>query len=62
MKLTKNALKCLECGDIIESKSVHDFRYCMCGAIFIDGGLEYSRRGGNLSKMEDMSEWEYEDD
>lgn len=39
-------LKCAVCNDIIESKSVHDFRPCGCGAIFVDGGDEYTRMGG----------------
>ena len=52
MKITKNAAKCTKCGDIIESKSVHDFKACRCGAIFVDGGHEYLRRGGeNLIEL-----------
>ena len=39
-------LKCLKCNDIIESKHVHDFVNCKCGAIFIDGGDDYCRYGG----------------
>lgn len=45
-------LKCNKCGDIIESKSLHDFVPCKCGAIFVDGGAEYLRFGG---AMEDIS-------
>lgn len=40
-------IKCLKCNDIIESLSVHDFKYCKCGACSIDGGNEYTRIGGN---------------
>lgn len=32
-------IKCLKCNDIIESLSVHDFKYCKCGACSIDGQL-----------------------
>lgn len=39
-------IRCLKCGDIIESKHVHDFKFCSCGNIFIDGGDEYTRYGG----------------
>ena len=46
-KITKNAAKCRLCGDVIESKSVHDFVVCSCGEIFVDGGHEYLRRGAN---------------
>ena len=38
-------MKCLRCGDIIESKTRHDFVSCSCGAIFTDGGHDYIRRG-----------------
>lgn len=47
VKLLKNAIKCLKCGDEIESKHTHDFVMCSCGACFVDGGLDYSRGGGN---------------
>ena len=40
-----NAVKCLKCNDIIESKHVHDFRYCSCKHVFVDGGPNYKRRG-----------------
>ena len=35
-------IRCLKCNDIIESKHVHDCKYCKCGACFIDGGDEYT--------------------
>lgn len=54
--ILKNAAKCLACEDVIESKSVHDFVQCSCGAIFVDGGKSYLRRGGNLELLEDLSE------
>ena len=31
-------IKCLQCGDIIESKSVHDLVFCKCESCYIDGG------------------------
>ena len=49
-------LMCLKCRDVIESKSVHDFRRCRCGAIFIDGGDEYTRYGGYQKDMEWVEE------
>ena len=45
-RLKRNRIKCLKCGDVIESKHVHDFRWCQCKNIFVDGGLEYCRIGG----------------
>ena len=41
-------IKCLKCNDIIESLSVHDFKYCKSGACSIDGGNEYTRVGGDF--------------
>ena len=39
------AVKCPQCGDIIYSRATHDFHYCSCNNVFIDGGFEYSRIG-----------------
>lgn len=33
------------CGDVIESKSQHDFVRCSCKRSFVDGGGAYSRVG-----------------
>ena len=56
--ITKNALKCKLCGDIIESKTVHDFQRCTCGKCFIDGGHEYVRAGfDKLTDIEWMTEY-----
>ena len=40
-----NAARCLSCGDIILSTYRHDFQECSCGSLFVDGGLDYHRRG-----------------
>lgn len=61
-KIITNKLKCLKCGDIIESKHRHDFNMCSCESIFVDGGTDYMRRGGNLEHMEDLSEVEFFND
>ncbi len=39
-------IKCLLCGDIIESKSVHDLVSCKCESCYIDGGEDYLHFGG----------------
>ena len=54
-----NKARCRKCGDVIESKSVHDFVTCSCGAIFVDGGHEYCRQGGWPEDFEDLSVWEH---
>lgn len=53
--IIKNAIKCVKCGDIIESKSRHDFVTCGCGSVSVDGGNDYLRRIGNYNDWEDMS-------
>lgn len=59
MKVIKrNAIRCKICGDIIESRSTHDFQQCSCGATFVDGGHEYVRIGGELDNIEILTEYE----
>ena len=43
-KIIKNAIKCKLCGEVVESKHVHDFVQCKCGACAVDGGHDYLRR------------------
>lgn len=43
-KILVNKIKCNRCGDIIESKSRHDFVICKCGCCSVDGGTDYIRR------------------
>ena len=67
--LTHNSVKCLECGEVLVSKSQHHYVQCDCkNQTFTDGGLVYNRAGGkDLDKIEDlckyliMTEQEYED-
>ena len=38
--LTHNSVKCLECGEVLVSKSQHHFVSCSCkNQCFTDGGL-----------------------
>jgi hypothetical protein len=56
-RILRNAAKCRLCGDVIESKHVHDFVRCKCGEIFVDGGREYIRRGAKtFANIIDLSE------
>uniref|UniRef100_A0A6M3XZN9 DUF7695 domain-containing protein n=1 Tax=viral metagenome TaxID=1070528 RepID=A0A6M3XZN9_9ZZZZ len=50
-------IRCLVCGDIIQSMHRHDFVPCSCGAIFVDGGNDYTRIGYPVGKMEDHIEY-----
>lgn len=54
--IIRNIIRCKKCGDVIESKSVHDFRFCACGSVAIDGGHDYLKRSGNPEDIEDLSE------
>jgi len=38
-------VNCPKCGERIYSRARHDFRYCSCGYLFVDGGTEYLRFG-----------------
>lgn len=57
-KIIRNAIRCKKCGDVIESKTVHDFKFCSCGSCAVDGGLDYLRRCGNLGDWEELSKVE----
>ena len=59
----RNRAKCKLCGDIIESKSRHDWVECNCGEIFVDGGLDYFRAGAkNFENFISLSEMREEFD
>ena len=57
--IISNKIKCKFCGDIIESKNRHDFKFCSCGKWAVDGGHDYLKRsysGDNPEKcFEDLS-------
>ena len=56
VKIIKNRIKCKYCGDIIESKSRYDFKFCSYGKVSIDGEQFYLKRSGNLDDWEELSE------
>ena len=62
MKIIRNAIRCKKCSEVIEGKSVHDFKFCSCGASAVDGGHEYLRRCGELEDGEELAETEKTDD
>jgi hypothetical protein len=41
-----NAARCLKCKSVIISRHRHDFVWCACQNIFVDGGYDYQRIGG----------------
>ena len=56
--IKRNAIRCKKCGDVIESKSLHDWVQCKCGACYVDGGHEYCRIGGNMDDIEVLAEYD----
>lgn len=65
MKIKTNKIQCRHCGDVIESRYTHDFKFCSCGAVFVDGGCEYLRRGYRDGPEEDyieLSDYEEEEE
>ena len=61
-KIIRNAIRCKKCGDVIESKTVHDFKFCSCGSCAVDGGHDYLRRCGKREDWEELSEVEKVED
>ena len=59
--LIQNELECTKCGDIIYSAHRHDFKYCKCGSVAVDGGMSYIRRVGNVKDTIDRSMYMDED-
>jgi len=55
--ILQNQIRCNKCGDEPFSTHVHDFRYCKCGAVAVDGGMSYLRR---LGHRDDYTELSYE--
>lgn len=47
-------IQCPNCQDIIYSRTRHDFHYCTCGDVFIDGGFDYLRCGWTKNKPKDL--------
>ena len=54
-KIISNKIKCKKCGDIIESKSINDYKRCSCGAVAVDGGKDYLKRIGIEEEYEELS-------
>lgn len=54
-KIIRNSVRCLKCKEEIVSIHRHDFKYCSCGNIAVDGGKDYLKRSGGLDFYEDTS-------
>lgn len=49
-RIIRNMIKCKNCGEVIESTSVHDFKFCSCGNCAVDGGHDYLKRSYKNSR------------
>lgn len=56
-----NKIQCTHCGDIIESVHVHDFKFCKCKTVSVDGGKSYLKRSFKNSPNDFIDLSEYED-
>lgn len=57
-RIIKNKAECRLCGDIIESKTRHDFVTCKCSEISVDGGTDYIKRSArHMNNAIDRSEY-----
>lgn len=56
IKIISNKIRCKHCGEVIESTHVHDYKWCSCGKVAIDGGKEYLKRCGEPNDWDDLSE------
>ncbi len=52
----RHAIQCKKCLETIESTYIHDLKYCSCGAVGIDGGIEDGNRIiGDTSDIENRA-------
>lgn len=54
-RIERNVIRCNKCGDVIESVHTHDFKWCSCQAVAVDGGHDYLRRVGKPEDFTDIS-------
>ena len=59
MVLTRNAVKCLVCNSVLESRHRHDYVQCSCpNEVATDGGLYYQRISAkDLDLIENLCEY-----
>lgn len=58
-RIIRNAIRCNNCGDVIESKHRHDYNTCSCKRVAVDGGMDYLRRSftNNRDDYTELSEY-----
>ena len=57
MVIISNKIQCNKCKQIIESIHTHDYKFCKCDTVGVDGGKDYLRRMGKSSEYTELSEF-----
>ena len=58
-RIKENKVRCKRCGQVIQSFYRHDFVTCSCGAVSVDGGLDYLKRvAADFDHIEELSTYE----
>lgn len=57
LKIVRNAIRCRRCGGVAECKT-NDKIPCACGAVSVDGGLDYAMTTGNPCDYDDLCEFD----
>jgi hypothetical protein len=62
-QLVYNAVRCLECDELLVSYSRHDYKTCQCpNSAMVDGGTAYGRYGAmDMSKIEKIDVYDDDD-
>ena len=55
-RIISNRIQCKHCGEIIESKHIHEFVTCKCDTCSVDGGHYHLSRSYQNSPEEDFIE------
>ena len=57
--IKRNRIKCRRCKSVVESKFTHDFKWCRCEKVAVDGGKDYLKRTGSLKEntYQELSEF-----
>jgi len=54
-KIIRNSAMCDVCHEEIESKDRHDFKWCSCRNLAVDGGKDYCKRSFGNGPWHDTS-------
>ena len=62
-QLVYNAVRCLECNELLVSYSRHDYKTCQCpNSAMVDGGTDYARYGAmDMNMIEKIDVYDDDD-